>query len=111
MASTSQQQISKTLQKNYAQGESEDETNLIFEENNFFSEDHHPILLNQSEKYVEKKEEPKDEDYILENDYAWETQLDDYQRGYLNALNSQQKKYSLRNRDVPITPIQKRTSQ
>lgn len=99
------------MQQNYAQGESEDETDSIVEENHFFKEDYHPIFLTENEEYVEKMEEPKDKDYILENDYALETQSDDYQRGYLNSLSSQQKQYSLRNKDVSITPIQKRTPQ
>lgn len=76
---------------------------MIIEENHFFREYHHPIFLIEDEKYVEKVKEPKDDDYILASENAFETQTNDYQRGYLNALSSQQNQYSLSNRDVPIT--------
>jgi len=44
----------------------------------------------------------------LENEIVLEEESDDYQRGYMNALSAQQYQYSLRNRDVPVNPIQKR---
>ena len=37
-----------------------------------------------------------------------EEESDEYQRGYMNALSTQQQQYSLRNRDVSVKPIQKR---
>jgi len=76
------------LQENYAQGEFDDEADPIVEENHFFREDYHPIFLTENEKYVEETKDPKDEDCLLANDYALETQSDDYQRIYLNALSS-----------------------
>lgn len=88
-ASTSPQPIRIPLRQNYAQEEFDDETDPIVEENNFFREYYHPIFLIKNEKYVEKTKDPKDEDYIMENDYALETQSSEYQRGYLNALSSQ----------------------
>jgi len=48
----------------------------------------------------------QDENYILSNDAALEEESEEYQRGYLNALFAQQK--LLRNRAVPINPIQKK---
>lgn len=48
----------------------------------------------------------QDENYILSNDAALEEESEEYQRGYLNALSAQQRQ--LRNRAVPINPIQKR---
>lgn len=59
-ASTSQQPIQTPLQQSYAQGEYDDETYPIIEENHLFREDHHPIFLTEDEKYAEKVE-----DYIL----------------------------------------------
>ena len=44
----------------------------------------------------------------MENETALEEESDEYQRGYMNALTAQQRQYSLKNRDVPINPIQKR---
>ena len=49
----------------------------------------------------------QDENYILSNDAALEEESEEYQRGYLNALSAQQRQ--LRNRVVPINPIQKKT--
>jgi len=37
-----------------------------------------------------------------------EEQSEEYQRGYMNVLSAQQQRYSLRNRDVPAKPIQKK---
>ena len=50
----------------------------------------------------------RDDDFILANDVVLEEESDDYQRGYMNTLSAQQKQYSLRSRDVPINPVQKR---
>ena len=41
-------------------------------------------------------------------DVVLEKEFDDYQRGYMNVLSAQQGKYSLRNRNVTISPIQRR---
>ena len=49
----------------------------------------------EDEDYFEKKYQPKDEDFILANDHELETELDDYQWGYLNALSSKNKQMSL----------------
>ena len=67
-----------------------------------------PTFITKDVEYVESSVVQKDEDFILENDTALEEESDEYQRGYMNALLAQQKKYSLRNRDVPVNPIQKR---
>ena len=71
----------------------------------------YPCFFTEDEEYFEKKENIKEEDFILANDHELETELDDYQRGYLNALSSQNRRISLRGRDVSINPIQKRASQ
>lgn len=66
------------------------------------------MFLTEDEQYTVNLDIPKDEDDILENDDDLETELDDYQCGYLNALSSQQKQYYLRIKDVLVSPIQKR---
>lgn len=69
------------------------------------------MFLTEDEEYFEKKDQPKDEDFILANDHDFETESDDYQQGYLNALSSQNRKMSFRSRDVPANPIQNRAYQ
>ena len=67
------------------------------------------MFLTEDEEYtVATPDVQKDENFILANDVAIENESDDYQRGYMNALSAQQKKYSLRNKYVTISPIQKR---
>ena len=67
-----------------------------------------PIFITEDEEYSESSAVQKDKDFILANETALEEESDEYQRGYTNALTSQQRKYSLRNIDVTINPIQKR---
>lgn len=50
----------------------------------------------------------KNTKFHLENDTVLEEESDDCPKGYMNALSAQQRQYSLRNRDVTISPIQKR---
>jgi len=50
----------------------------------------------------------KDADFILASDIVLEEESEEYQRGYMNALSTQQQRYSLRNRDVSAKPIQKK---
>ena len=49
------------------------------------------MFLTEDEEYVEKKSSPNDKNFIMENDHELEVESDDYQRGYLNALSSQQR--------------------
>lgn len=86
-----------------SQGSDED-ADVVGDQNHFFTPDDLPVYITEEEEYGESSGAQQDEDFILAND----ADLDDYQRGYLNALSTQQKQYSLRNRDVPINPIQKR---
>lgn len=88
--------------------ESDEEGNVIGEENHFFTPDDLPIDIIKDEEYAESSVAHKDVDFILANDTILEEESDEYQRGYMNALSAQQRKYSLRNRDVPVNPIQKR---
>ena len=96
------------LQQNFVGPESDDEENVIGEENHFFTPDDMPIYITKDEEYAENSAVQKDEDFILANDTALEEESDEYQRGYMSALIAQQWQYSLRNKDVPINPIQKR---
>ena len=88
--------------------EEEEEEDPVLGTNHFFTTDGMSIFLTEDEEYVESSDILKDEEYILANDVVLETEFDDYQRGYMNALSAQQKQYSLRSRDVPVSPIQKR---
>ena len=65
------------------------------------------MFLTKDEEYFEKKDQPKDEYFILANDHELETESDDYHRGYLNALSSQNRQLSLKIRDMSVNPIQK----
>jgi len=67
-----------------------------------------PIYITEDEEYSESPAVQKDEDFILANETILEEESDQYQRRYMNALTAQQQQYSLRSREVPINPIQKR---
>lgn len=105
---SSQQQVKTPLQQNYVHRmESEDDDDLVVEANHFFTADGLPIFLTENEEYLEVSHVQTDEDVILANEGVLEDELDDYQRRYMNALTAQQKQYSLRSRDVPISLVQK----
>lgn len=95
------------MQKNYVQGTDTHDDDPVIESNHFFTVDGVPIFLTADEEYTTTVNIRKDENFILANDAMLEEESDDYQREYMNVLSAQQKKYSLRNRDVPISPIQK----
>lgn len=81
----------------------------LFETNHFFTADGEPIFLTEDKEYTVATPDIRgDENFILENDVMLEEESDDYQRGYMNVLSAQQRQYSLRNRNVTISPIQKR---
>lgn len=88
--------------------EEEEEEDPVIETNHFFTADGMPIFLTEDEEYAKSSNILKDEDYILANDVVLEAKSDDYHCGYMNALSAQQKQYSLRSKDVPVSPIQKR---
>ena len=91
--------------QNFVSQESDDDDDVVGEQNHFFTTDDLPIYITEDEEYGESSAAQKDEDFILANDADLEEESDEYQRGYLNAFSAQQKKYSLRNRYVPINPI------
>ena len=79
------------------------------EENHFFTPDDLPTYITEEEELVSNSTFPQDEHYILSNDAALQEESEEYQRGYLHALSAQQgQQRQLRNRAVPINPIQKR---
>ena len=67
-----------------------------------------PTFVTEDDEYAESSNIQQDANFILANDTALEEESDEYQRGYMHALSTQQCQYSLRNRNVPINPIQKR---
>lgn len=103
---TVQQQVKTPLQQNFFSQELEDEGDTVGEENHFFTHDDLPTYVTEEQEIVENSSTHQDEDYILSNDAALLEELEEYQRGYLNALSAQQKQ--LRNRVVPINPLQKK---
>lgn len=104
-----QQQVKTPSRQNFVHGlESDYYENIIGEEKHFFTPDDLPIYIMEDEEYSESPAVQKVEDFILANETVLEEESDEYQRGYMNSLTSQQRQYSLRSREVPINPIQKR---
>jgi len=97
------------MKQNYVHGiEDEDDDDPVVEENHFFTADGLPIFLKKDEEFSEVPDAQRDEDYILANEAVLEDESADYQRGYMNALTTHHKQYSLRRRDVPVSLVQKR---
>ena len=85
-----QQQVKTPLQQNFVHGpESDDEENVIGEENHFFTPDDMPIFITEDEEYSENSAVQKDENFILANETALEEEFDEHHRGYMNALTAQ----------------------
>lgn len=85
-----------------------EEEDLVIETNHVFTPDGMPIFFIKDEDYAESSDILKDEDYILANDVVLEVEPNDYQHDFMNYLSGHHRKYPLRSRDVPISPIQKR---
>jgi len=97
------------LQQNFVHGlESDEEGNVIGEENHLFIPDELPTYITEEEECAVNSAAHQDTDFILASDNVLEEESEEYQRGYMNALSAQQQRYSLRNRDVPAIPIQKK---
>ena len=104
-----QQPIKPPFQQNYVTQESEDEGENVGEENHFFTPDDLPTYITEEEELIGNAYTPQDEHYILSNDVVLQEESEEYQRGYLHALSAQQgQQRQLRNRTIPINPIQKR---
>lgn len=67
-----------------------------------------PTFISEDDEYAETLAAQKDAYFSLANDKTLEEESDEYQRNYMNAFSTQQHQYSLRNKNVPINPIQKR---
>ena len=78
------------LQQNFVHDpESDEEENVIGEENHFFAPDDMPIFITEDE-YSENSTVQRDENFILANETVLEEDSDEYQSGYMNALSAQQ---------------------
>lgn len=67
-----------------------------------------PTFTTEDDEKMASSTVQHDADFILANDIALEEESDEYQRGYMHALSAHQRQYSLRSRNVPINPVQKR---
>jgi len=82
--------VKTPLQHNFVHGpESNDDENIIGEENHFFTPDDLPIYITEDDEYSESAAVQKDEDFILANETILEEESNEYQRGYMNALIAQ----------------------
>ena len=73
---TAQQPIQPPLQQNFVHGPKSDEDgNIIGEENHLFTPDDFPIYITEDEEYVESSVVHKDVDFILANDTVLEEEL------------------------------------
>ena len=100
-------QIMTLFQQNYTKGQEEDEKEIV-EANHFFEEDELPTFLTEEGQFSQESFIPSDQQLILTNDDLWAMKIEEYQRGYQNALSHLQKQYNLRSRNVPVTLNQKR---
>jgi len=66
-----------------------------------------PTFITEDDEKTTSSTVQHDADFILANDIALEEESDEYQRGYMHALSTQQCQYSLRSRNVPINLVQK----
>ena len=79
------------LQQNFVHGsESDDEEDVVGEENHFFTPADMPIFITEDEDYSKNSAIQRDENFILVNETALEEDSDEYQRGYMNSLTAQQ---------------------
>lgn len=70
--------------------ESDEDGNIIGEENHIFTPDDLPIYLTEEEECAVSSTAHKDVDFILASDTILEEELEEYQRGYINALSTKQ---------------------
>ena len=70
--------------------ESDEDMNVIGEDNHLFTPDDLPTYLTEEEEYAENSAAHKDVDFILASDTILEEQSDEYQRGYMNYFSTQQ---------------------
>lgn len=81
---------------------------MIGEENHLFTPDELPTYVTKEEECAVSLATHQDTNFILASDMVLEEESKEYQRGYMNALSTHQRRYSLRNKDVLAKPIQKK---
>jgi len=102
-----QGQVRAPFQKNYTEGQDEDEEDIV-EVNHFFQEDELRTFLTEEDQFFEDSLIPRDQKFVLASDYLWVVKTEEYQRGYQNTHSHIQKQWNLWNINVPITLTQKR---
>ena len=87
------------MQQNFVHGpESDEDGNVIGEDNHLFTPDELPTYITKEEECAVNSATHQDTDFILASDTVLEEESEEYQRDYMNALSAQQQRYSLRNR-------------
>jgi len=88
---TAQQPVQTPLQQNFLHGpDSDEDRNVIGEENHLFTPDEMPTYVTEEEECAVSSAVHKDVDFILASDTILEEESEEYQRGYRNALSAQQ---------------------
>jgi len=70
--------------------ESDEENNVIGKENHLFDLDELPTYITEEEECEMSSATHQDTNFILASDTVLEEESEDYQRGYMNALSTQQ---------------------
>jgi len=77
------------LQQNFVHGPKSDEDgNVIDEENHLFAPDELPTYITEEEECVVNSATHQDTNFILASDTVLEEESEEYQRGYMNALSA-----------------------
>ena len=69
--------------------ESDEDGNIIGEENHLFTPDDLPTYITEEEDCAVTSATHKDVDFILASDTVLEEESEEYQTGYMNALSAQ----------------------
>jgi len=69
--------------------ESDEDENVIGEENHLFTPDELPTYIIEEEECVVSSAAHKHADFILASDIVLEEELEEYWRGYMNSLSAQ----------------------
>ena len=76
-----------TFAANFLHGvDSDEDRNVIGEENHLFTPDELPTYVTEEEECVVSSATHKDADCILARDTVLEEESEEYQRGYMNAM-------------------------
>ena len=68
--------------------ESDEDGNVISEENHLFTPDALPTYITEEEECAVSSDAHKDADFILTSDTVLQEESKEYQRGYMNALST-----------------------